>query len=205
MISVCPPRLTSGPQPAHDARPHPHRVFMQQRLDAGAPCQPDAGPRVAGARRHLLLDAGGAGAVRAVLERALGTDSPWHRLSGALLHESSLARTMPQDAAHDLPDEVPEARQKQPESGSTQLVNAHLTPNKRPISDGAARAHVRQRCCTNRSSCNNAPRKAHVRPHRGDPPVSVPPPTRDSRGPSRPARHLATVARVPVSPCIAPP
>ena len=31
MISVCPPRLTSGPQPAHDARPHPHRVFMQQR------------------------------------------------------------------------------------------------------------------------------------------------------------------------------
>ena len=32
MISVCPPRLTSGPQPAHDARPHPHRVFMQQRL-----------------------------------------------------------------------------------------------------------------------------------------------------------------------------
>ena len=31
MISVYPPRLTSGPQPAHDARPHPHRVFMQQR------------------------------------------------------------------------------------------------------------------------------------------------------------------------------
>ena len=34
MISVCPPRLTSGPQPAHDARPHPHRVFMQQRTAA---------------------------------------------------------------------------------------------------------------------------------------------------------------------------
>ena len=61
----------------------------------------------------------------------------------ALLHESSLARTMPQDAAHDLPDEVPEARQKQPESGPTQLVNDQLMPNKRPISDGAARAHVR--------------------------------------------------------------
>ena len=78
------------------------------------------------------------------------------RLRTALLHESSLARAMPQDAAHDLPDEVPEARQKQPESGPTQLVNDQLTPNKRPISDGAARAHVRQRCCTNRSSCNNA-------------------------------------------------
>ena len=63
---------------------------------------------------------------------------------------------MPQDAAHDLPDEVPEARQKQPESGPTQLVNGQLTPNKRPISDGTARAHVRQRSCTNRSSCNNA-------------------------------------------------
>ena len=55
------------------------------------------------------------------------------------------------------------------------------------------------------ASCDAPPRKAHVRPHRGDPPVSVPPPRRDSRGPSRPARHLATVARVPVSPCIAPP
>ena len=72
---------------------------------------------------------------------------------------------MPQDAAHDLPDEVPEARQKQPESGPTQLVNDQLTPNKRPISDGAARAHVRQRCCTNRSSCNNAPvRRPACRP-----------------------------------------
>ena len=47
-------------------------------------------------------------------------------LDEALLHESSLARTMPQDAAHYLPDEVPEARQKQPESGPTQL-------RKRPI------------------------------------------------------------------------
>ena len=41
MISVCPPRLTSGPQPAHDARPHPHRVFMQQRRPAPA-CRPRA-------------------------------------------------------------------------------------------------------------------------------------------------------------------
>ena len=55
-----------------------------------------------------------------------------HRIE-ALLHELSLARTMPQDAAHDLPDEVPEARQKQPENGPTQLVNDQLTPNKRPI------------------------------------------------------------------------
>ena len=67
-----------------------------------------------------------------------------------------------QDAAHDLPDEVPEARQKQPESGPTQLVNDQLTSNKRPVSDGAARAHVRQRCCTNRSSCNNAPQPPRV-------------------------------------------
>ena len=33
-----------GPQPAHDARPHPHRVFdgnntMQQRLERGLGCQ----------------------------------------------------------------------------------------------------------------------------------------------------------------------
>ena len=43
MISVCPPRLTSGPQPAHDARPHPHRVFMQQRPEGAERAHPHAG------------------------------------------------------------------------------------------------------------------------------------------------------------------
>ena len=45
-------------------------------------------------------------------------------------------RRIPPGCRHDLPNEVPEARQARSERGATQLVNGRLTPTKRPLSDG---------------------------------------------------------------------